>query len=264
MPDNKIVNNPPFTEDTELDTTVNEVEKGGTNIAPEEGSEGTEAPTEPTKEQLEEKAKEEALDRDLGNIKGDISQLEIKKQQVLDARKQRRVLREEVKVLPGDEIVQDDLSDIDIEDQKRLDRVLKAKGFVSKAEVQETLLKQSQQEVEDSFFTSHPEYSVDTDQNDLLYNALKEEITIFAKPQSASGMKRVLERAHKAVQERYPSSFPTKGSLSAEMAKQHRKDVASIGGGATSSGISKQSTLTETQKEEFRRGGFTEEDIAEM
>ena len=263
MADNKIVNNPPFTEDTPLDTSVDEGQEGETKVVPEEEDKGKEAPTEPT-ENLEEKQKE-AIERDLGNIQSDISQLELKRQQILEARKQRRTLREDIRTLGvPEELNQDDLSDIDQEDIKRLDRVLRSKGFVSKSEVQETLLKQAQQEVEDSFFTSHPEYSVSSDSNDLLYNSLKEEIVQFAKPQTVASMKRVLERAHKAVQERFPQSFLQKGSLSTEMAKQHRKEVASIGGGTTSSRANRQTTLTETQKQELLKGGFSEEEIAEM
>ena len=116
-------------------------------------------------------------------------------------------------VLPDDgEEEIDDLSDIDPETLKVLDRFVKAKGFIPKSELGKMSYSQAHKASEDAFYQSHPEYLPENDANDVLYNALKEELSYFAAPKDPKKIPELFDKAHKHVMEKHPEKFKTNDS----------------------------------------------------
>lgn len=224
---------------------------------------------------------EDKLDKNLSEIDEDIKAT---KKRIVEKRQARRDARTDSKEegdVPDKDQEGDDLSDIADEDVTKMERVLKAKGYAPKAELQRDDLKKSQTAVEDSFYEANPQYKVDNDADDTLYNALQAEVKLFARPTSEAQMKQILKRAHAQVVIQFPSRFPTKTKRSATADTAGNRAKMNLAGTGTRnagpSGSKKADVygqtfnkggqggaLTDVQKEHYRNNGWSEEEISEM
>lgn len=98
----------------------------------------------------------------------------------------------------------EDLSDIAEGDVALIERVLKAKGYVKKDELQETqtqMRKRTESDLIQTFIQKHPEYSDEKDPQGARWNTLVEEFKLFDKTTRENPERTLdlLERAHRII-----------------------------------------------------------------
>ena len=279
----QLKNNPPFTGDTELDPGGEEEVKepkldedkeseASTDEKGEEETQGGDEPEPDLKDIDKKKGELDALDRDLDKIKQGNEEhnklVEERREAITEQRRIRRENKEDLRTSDQKEdATSDDISDISQDDITRLERVLKAKGYVPKDELTKEIYSGEQKAIEQEWFDAHPEYSSNNDPNDVLYNALHTEYKLFAQPTSVRQIKTILDRAHREVASKFPNRFPqTKGNQKESQASKRRMDIAGTGTGTSGSSTKAESTnpLTQNQKQSLLDGGFSEEEVADM
>ena len=223
---------------------------------------------------------EKALDEDVVGLDEQIKAARTRISQRRGERREKRDLTQSIdSALPPEE-TPDDLSDIDPETLKVLDRFTKAKGLVPKSELSQMTYQSAHKTAEDAFYESHPEYKPENDDNDLLYNALKTELSLYSTPKDAKLIPKLFEKAHSEVRKLYPDKFkktaPDKKEISEDtkaaagrIKKQQTgggPSGGSSGGGSTSSktvsGTAK--TFTDVQITALKDGGWSDEDIKRL
>ena len=242
-------------------------EESSTENKPDESEE------EETKEEVDDSEKEKeiaGLEKELEKLDKDNSLYDEKirelRELITEKRSQRREkknLMKDVEIPPEEE--SNSLSDIDQETLNILDRYTKAKGLVPISEVEKRLYATEHTKAEQRFYDRHPEYKPENDVNDTLYTALSNELSLFVQPKSPVEIEKVFEKAHKLVQERYPSKFKPSRDSSKDITKEERIKKArlgSSGGGATPT--TKNSKINSKQVEILRSSGWSEEDIKEL
>lgn len=253
---------PEFTSDETTEETGQEEVK---ETAPEEGAgEEKETPAEPP---AEEKPAEEPLQPEEGEKGegGDVGELAtqaeaLKKEReallkdIQELRGERRDLRQ--KQLDKVEEAIDDLKDAHPKDVELIERVLKARGYVRKEEVEKQIYTQVKEQQLNSFLEKHPEYKPENDSQDLNWSRLQKELEFYRMPQDPKKVGQVLERAHKAL-----SEVSGGQDLSA---KRHLAKTAGVGGGTGKSPSSGTKSLSPEYREELRRGGWSEEEISKI
>lgn len=222
---------------------------------------------------------ENALSDDLKTLDTQISAARTRISQRRGERREKRDLTQSIdSALPPEETT-DDLSDIDPETLKVLDRFTKAKGLVPKSELSQMTYQSAHKNAEDAFYESHPEYKPENDDNDLLYNALKTELSLYSTPKDAKLIPKLFEKAHSEVAKIYPDKFkkaaPDKKEISEDtkaaagrIKKQQTgggPSGGSSGGGSTSKTVSGTTrTFTDVQITALKDGGWSDEDIKRL
>lgn len=170
----------------------------------------------------------------------------------------------------------DDLSDIDSETLKVLDRYTKSKGLVPKSELAKMSYQQQHKNAEESFYEKHPEYLPENDSDDVLYKAIKKELTFFATPSDAKLIPKLFEKAHNEVIKLYPDKFKERKNAEYNSDKDTNKNVRikTLGLGGKSSGGGDSGTKDKTdgskkiynsaQIRALQDGGWTEDEIKEL
>lgn len=259
---NEIKQNPDFNE--EEGVAVKEEEEAPLESATDESQQ--EEPKEEAPEvQPEEDTKAvEGLTSELDKLR---SQNAVKEKelrgQVSEQRSRRRELRRQEresseKEEPKDPV--DDLSDIDEESRSAVERLLKAGGYVKREEMASINFENTFKVSEDAFFKTHKEYLPDNDADDVLYDALQDEVSKYAKPKDPVQIAKLFENAHIIVQARFPSRF------SEPEPQSNRAEVAALSGGRAGvvSTPKAKKSLTKEQVEKFRQMGWNDEDIKEL
>lgn len=259
------------------DEESEESEEDSEDTSDEEDEDDEDVDLEAKKRELQGlKDAESELDKDLEEIEEEIQKT---RKRIVAKRQARRDHRQVVQhidnVEPDEE--QDDLSDIDEETQNAIERVIRAKGYVRKEDVSQMSYKSAHQMAEEKFFQEHPEYSVESDDGDVLFDLLSKELQNFSRPKDPSQIPALFERAHLLVKTQNPEYFKDSKKSPEKIEKIAKKSArikkagtggGTSGGSTTSSKKSKDSggkgALTESQKEILRRGGWTDEEIAEM
>ena len=148
-------------------------------------------------------------------------------------------LYEEDPADPSTDTTEDDLSDIAEADVALIERVLQAKGYVKKDELQETkaqLRKRTEQEMINTFISKHPEYSDENDSDGSKWQKLKDTFRLFDKSmrENPEHTLTLLENAHRLVA---PESIQQKETIR-KVAEQRRNrlgtQLSDGGGGSTS------------------------------
>lgn len=232
----------------------------------------------PTKEQVLQGLldTEKEIDKDLDPLDAAIVAA---KQRISQKRGDRREKRELVKtidtVLPVEDGEQVDLSDIDPTTLEILERFTKAKGLVPKSELQKMSYQQFHKSSEEKFYTDHPEYLPDNDPGDVLYNALKQELSYYVQPTDPKLIPAFFERAHKIVKDKFPEKFVGRvvqkdARSEKDAVKVVRTRTQSLGGGAPagdksgSQDKSSKKTYSDAQIRALQDGGWTDEEIKEL
>lgn len=208
---------------------------------------------------------EENLDKDTSELDKEI---EIRRERIVEKRRERRDKRDIVgkidTVEPTEEV--DKLDDIDPTTIAILERFTKAKGLVPKAELEKTNYESKHKDAESIFYDKHKEYDPANDKDDTLYKALQKELSLYARPIDAKLIPKLFEKAHSEVKKQY-SQFFKETTINDKVNASERIKAASMGGGNTGSS-SKQpkakEVLTSTKIDILRRGGWTEEEIANL
>ena len=169
---------------------------------------------------------------------------------------------------------QDDLSDIDTETLKVLDRYTKSKGLVPKTELQKLSYQERHKAAEENFYEKHPEYSPEHDSDDVLYNALKKELSFFATPSDPKLISKLFEKAHNEVSKLYPNKFQTRRAESnsdSNANKGARIKSRSLGGSSSGSGGKSsddaggsKKSFSEVQIRALQDGGWSTEEIKKL
>lgn len=136
-------------------------------------------------------------------------------------------------------------------------------GFVREDQLLQKEVVKESNSVFDTFMTEHPEYSEENDPDGTLWEALKEEYTLFETPKNPQQLRKILERAHKEVFGIQPA-----GDLQKVKAAQEKVKVASHGSGSKpqvqarrEEGLVK-GNPTGARKDMLK--GFSEEDLESM
>lgn len=242
---------PEFTPDVETGT-----QEEGAESAPEspEGEMEKETPAEPP-------AAEEPVDVPEGTPHVDTSGLE---KTVQGLQTERVKLLKEISELRGtrreikqDQLIKveeriDELKDLHPDDVSTIDRVLRAKGFVTKEEAQGMFYEAVKQEELNKFLEEFPEYKPENDPNNSNWNSLERELALYRRPGDPHQVRDLLLRAHRAIAK--PTSDRTLP------AKKRTVEIASVGsGGANRSSSHK--ALDPERRAMLAQGGWSEEDI---
>ena len=164
--------------------------------------------------------------------------------------KQRELDRVETKI----EKKTDDLKDLHPDDVTLIDRVLRAKGYVSQPEVNQMLFDARKEDVVSKFLREFPEYKPENDPDEKKWSLLKKEVSLYRSPESVEQYEKLLRRAHREV-----SGTSASGQIVA--VKKHQVQIAGAGSGQARrpSSPNKLSRLAETHMQ-----GYSQEEIVEM
>lgn len=150
----------------------------------------------------------------------------------------------------------DELQDLNPEDVSVVDRILRSKGYITKAEANTMFYESVKHETILSFLELHPEYKPENDPGDVRWKALQQEVSLYKMPEDPKLIQTLLERSHKVI------SSKTSSDRETPVKKQQLK-TASVGAGGTQRSSST-TRLSEAQKALLLDGGWTSEDIAKI
>ncbi len=162
-----------------------------------------------------------------------------------------------------------DLSDIDSETLKVLDKYTRAKGLIPKSEVQKMNYDNQHESAENSFYEKHQEYDINNDPDNVLYNALRKELSYFSAPKDPRVISKLFEKAHREVIKLYPDKFKDEKKSDDSINKSVRLKSQSLGG-KSSSGMSSVKSKegnkewSDVQINAMRQGGWSEEEIKDL
>ena len=250
---------PEFTESEETQPSVEGTEEVKETAAEEVVEEEKETPSEPP---AEEKPAEQtdnlrggdARDEQEKQIRGLQEEKQKLLQEIVVLRGQRREIKQEELVKVQKEI--DELKDLHPEDVTTLERILKAKGYVTKGEANQMYYESVKQQELEGFLSRYPEYKAENDPNDINWNAIQRELKYYKMPENPHDVKEVLERAHRAISR-------VSGDRGTEV-KKRQVEVASVGSGGAQRSTPTRISLDPEKRALLERGGWSEEEILKI
>jgi hypothetical protein len=185
--------------------------------------------------------------------------------EIRELRSERRDLRQKKDQPLFAEANPDDLKDVSKDDVELIEKVLRAKGYVQKSEIETLTYRQQMDRYKDEWLDAHPEYKPENDPNDERWNALNGAVTAYFKtPQHPKDVKRILDMAHKmVVPEDDKKELPKRNRADADVAKK-KLTVSSKGDGG---GNAKSPAEEPVRGAPVNRGyfhGFNDEEIEEL
>ena len=154
----------------------------------------------------------------------------------------------------------DELKDLHVEDVAVIDRVLKAKGYLSKEEFNKQLYNDVKQEELSKFLDKYPEYKPENDANDTKWNSFQSELKFYRMPESPRDLAKIFERVHKSI------LVPFSERTTAMDAQRRQIQNASLGSGGKG-GSQRSPSLGSFNSDKvyaLRSGGFTDEEIVNI
>ena len=180
--------------------------------------------------------------------------------EVTQLRQARRIERDRPLILEKEE--EPDLSDVAEQDIAVIEKVLRAKGYVSKSELQTLSYQEKLEASKDEWLQAHPEYQPANDPDDTNWGKLQETLRLFASPSDPKDVKRVLDMVHAYIR---PVVAPTKNSAGTASATE-KINIASKGASGGSSTkpapSAKSSELSKLASEHLK--GYTEDELKEL
>lgn len=265
MPKEKVGKIPEFTSDETLGETQEEVkqEEKETPSEPsieekpaEETSDGSEAEKTPEEETSEDTGEEPEESEELKAVQGLQEEKEKLLTDIRDLRGQRRDLRsEETKEVTAQ--AKDELKDLHPDDVKTIDRIIQARGYVSKDELNKKFYETVKQEELNKFLDKYPEFKPENDPEDKNWTAFQEELKYYRMPENPHQVSKVLEKARKSIS--VPSS-----DRSIAQASQKRMETAGVGAKGGASKASPLQSFDPQDVDAMSRGGFSIEEIKEI
>jgi hypothetical protein len=150
----------------------------------------------------------------------------------------------------------DELDDVNPADVALIEKVIKAKGYVTKEEAQSVNYDTVQKQVLSQFLDKFPEYKPENDPENTNWNRLIGEYSLYAKPKDPLQIAALLERSHKAT-------APVASVRNLTPQKQAIK-TASLGSGGRGRTSSGGKTLDPDTRRQYEDGGWSKEEIDEM
>lgn len=147
----------------------------------------------------------------------------------------------------------DELKDLNPDDVAIIDKVLRAKGYMTKPEADKMFYEAVKTEETNKFLDKYPEYKPENDPGDVNWTMLQREIEYYKAPTNPRQIADILDRAHRAVV-KVPS-----GTSNAPQRRQVQ--LASVGGGGTQPSSSP--AKLDPEKRAMLKG-FSDEDIKAM
>lgn len=248
------------------DSTFDEEEGEDTQDASSasEDEPGSEPETEEETPEVEEETTDDSTDEpdDEQVVTALTSEKERLLKEISDLRTERRSVRESKKEEPlFIESQTDELADVNPQDAELIEKVLRAKGYVKKDELNALTYKEKLDAHKDQWLQAHPEYLPANDPDDTNWNALTTTLNgYFKTPANPADIVKMLDVAHGMVKP--SSSIPTKSRASADAANEKIK-ISSKGasaGGASKPIISKSKGTID--RSAFH--GFSDEELAEL
>lgn len=275
---NKIVNNPPFEEEENVETEELETEQSEEHEeiddeaieepegeSPEEGEEPEEeeqtitiGDQEFTKEELQDivskgskvKQWEEKMPGfDVDKLMPDYT----KKSQRLAAYEKGLVPKQEEK---------EDLSElgIDQEQVKLFEKVAKNLGFVRNTD----LAQNSVEAQKEAFLQTHKEYSAGSPNGDARWSALMEEFSLYNWQAHPQRVGELLEKAHAEIAGRFQEPARGEETQKTISKKQAQAALVALGGSGKKSTAPKPPQRNNEMADKFRAMGWSEEDINDV
>jgi len=223
------------------------------------GEESKEEAPESEGETSEEEPEEDTSQNITSQIEGLQHEREKLLREIQELRRERRELKQSTETsgaVTQQEV--DELKDLHPEDVALIERILKAKGYVKKDELEQELYETIEQEEINKFLEKYPEFKPENDPDDKNWNALQEELRWYRKPSNPRDIGKLLEKARASI------SVLTGGRSNASATKK-RLEIASKGsGGGVAQRSSSARSFTPEEREAYRRGGWSDEEIAEL
>lgn len=172
-----------------------------------------------------------------------------------DLRGEKRELKER-EIEKVDEKI-DTLEDVNPDDVSLIDRILNAKGYVSKRGVQQMLSESKKQDALDKFLQEYPEYSEDNDPDRKKFGPLLREVSLYKEPSDPQQWGAILRKAHRSLHgNQAPSERPA-------AVTKRQIEIAGVGaGGAQRSSSVKPFSFEKRMA--LVNGGWSEEEIQSM
>lgn len=255
----KIGNVPEFTNDEGVSASEESSEQEVETTPGEETPTEAATANEPSEEEEKELPADDEND-EKGKLESELAGLRSERSRLIGDLKNLRGERREIKQREieavDDKIEQaaDDLKDVHDDDVKLIERVIRAKGYVSQSEIGKMLFKAKKEEVISKFLHDFPEYKPENDPENKKWGTLLQEVSLYREPGDVDQFDALLRRAHR-LSSIASSSEPTIA------VKKHQAEVAGAGSGGTrrSAPTNRLSGMLEQHMQ-----GYTPEEIAEM
>lgn len=194
---------------------------------------------------------------DTGELMKQIQGLQGEKEKLLQEIQGLRGSRRELKQEQINKVEEklDDLKDLHPDDIAVIEKVIRAKGYVTKEDVEKKIYEDIKQDELNKFLSKYPEYKPENDKNDINWNALQRELGYYRLPKDPHQLSEILERAHRSI-----SKTSSDHSI---IEKKQKLETAGVGVGGAQRSSSKK-TLEPHKREELRRGGWSEEEILKI
>jgi len=148
----------------------------------------------------------------------------------------------------------DELKDLHPDDVSTIERVLRAKGLITKEEAQAMYQTAIREDELNRFLEKYPEYKPENDPDDINWNMLQRELRYYKIPSDPHEVRNVLERAHRGII-RAPSNTGVE-------TRKRQVEIASVGKGGQQRTASTLERLTPEKRAMLK--GFSEEEIQKM
>ncbi len=171
--------------------------------------------------------------------------------EIVELKGKRREIKQEALIKVQEKI--DDLKDVSPDDVNLINKVLQAKGYVTKEETDKMFYDSVKNETLNKFLEKYPEYKPENDSNDIHWGALQRELGYYRMPEDPHKIIEVLEKAHKLIA----------GSVSVDRSvsvKKRQIEVASVGSGGTQRSSSVKN-LDSHKRLMLEQGGWSKEEI---
>lgn len=226
--------------ETEIPEEVKQTEETETPAPPAEKPDETVVEESPAPSQEEVQRAEQGLQNELVRLRKEIANLRGQKREI--KQEQINAVQEQI----------DELKDMHPDDVATVERVLRAKGYVTKEEQKKMFYDAVKDEELNKFLERYPEYKPENDPDDANWTALQREISLYRTPDNPREIATLLERAHRGIVKvaSGPSIAP----------KKRQVELASVGGGGTQTS-SPQVKLDPDRRAMLKQGGFSDEEI---
>lgn len=195
---------------------------------------------------------------DTGELTKQVQGLQTEREKLLKEIQDLRGTRREIKQVELGKVEEklDELKDLHPDDIKVIEKILRAKGYITKDEASKMTYDNVKQEELDKFLVKYPEYKPENDKNDINWNALQRELGYYRMPTDPHRIEEILERAHKTIQKVSSGQDITE--------KKQKIQTAGVGAGGIQGPSSIKKSLSPRAKEELSRGGWSDEDIKKI
>lgn len=257
MAQNTIGKIPDFTSDeTPREVVQEEVKKASVDETVEEEKATPETPAEKPVVNDDDDTKETSVpSKDIQELEKTVNGLQATQTKLLKEIQELRGTRRELKQEQLEKVNKrlDELKDLHPDDVSVVDRILQAKGVVTREEADKMFYDSVKQSKLDEFLDKYPEYKPENDPNDTNWNALQRELGYYKLPTDPHKISEILERSHKMV-----AKVPSGQSITAQ---KRQVEVASHGSGGAQRPSPSSKMLDPEKREILKRGGWSEADI---